>query len=58
MSANELTIAASFTSADSRAPAESTSHTIGIRSRSASSRRRATLRSPTGPMLPPCTVKS
>jgi len=40
------------------APAESTSQIIGIRSRSASSRRRVTLRSPTGPMLPPCTVKS
>jgi len=51
-------MAASSASAASRAPAESTSQIIGTRSRRASSRSRATLRSPTGPMLPPCTVKS
>ena len=41
-----------------RAPAESISQTIGIRLRSASSRRRVTLVSPVKPMEPPLTVKS
>ena len=58
VSAKELMKWAWSPSAERRAPAESMSHTIGTRSRSASSRSRATLRSPTGPMLPPCTVKS
>ncbi len=58
MSAKVLIHAASSGSALSRAPAESISQTMGIRSRSASSRSRATLRSPTTPMLPPWTVKS
>ena len=41
-----------------RAPAESISHTSGIRSRSASSRIRPALISPTMPMEPAITVKS
>ena len=41
-----------------RAPAESISHTIGIRLRSASSRMRVTLVSPVNPIEPPLTVKS
>ena len=40
------------------APAESISHTIGIRQRNASSRIRVTLVSPTKPIEPPLTVKS
>src|SRR5215469_17434654 len=41
-----------------RAPPESTSQTIGMRWRRQSSRRRAALTSPVGPMEPPKTVKS
>jgi hypothetical protein len=41
-----------------RAPAESINHTIGIRSRSASSRIRVAFNSPTIPMEPAITVKS
>ena len=41
-----------------RAPAESSSHTIGIRLVSASSRMRATLISPVIPIDPAITVKS
>ena len=41
-----------------RAPAESSSQTIGIRLVSASSRRRATLISPVMPIEPAMTVKS
>ncbi len=41
-----------------RAPAESMNQTIGMRLRSASSRRRATFVSPTCPREPPLTVKS
>ena len=41
-----------------RAPAESMNHTIGMRLRSASSRRRVTLVSPVWPIEPPLTVKS
>ncbi len=41
-----------------RAPAESSSHTNGIRSESASSRRRPTFSSPVMPIEPAITVKS
>ena len=41
-----------------RAPAESMNQTIGMRQRSASSRMRVTLVSPTWPIEPPFTVKS
>ena len=41
-----------------RAPAESSSQTIGMRWRSASSRSRAVLSSPTAPIEPAITVKS
>ena len=41
-----------------RAPAESSSQTIGMRCFSASSRRRATLTSPVMPIEPAITVKS
>ena len=41
-----------------RAPPESTSHTIGMRWRRHSSRMRAALASPVGPIEPPSTVKS
>ena len=41
-----------------RAPAESSSHTTGMRWRSASSRIRLTLSSLTRPIDPACTVKS
>ncbi len=41
-----------------RAPAESSSHTMGIRWRSASSRMRAVLVSPIAPIDPASTVKS
>ena len=41
-----------------RAPAESSSHTIGMRLPSASSRRRETLSSPVIPIEPAMTVKS
>ena len=41
-----------------RAPAESSNHTMGMRWRSASSRMRAVLDSPTAPIDPAITVKS
>ena len=41
-----------------RAPAESTSHTSGMRSRSANSRTRVAFSSPTMPIEPAITVKS
>ncbi len=41
-----------------RAPAESMNQTIGMRLRSASSRKRVTLTSPVCPIEPPLTVKS
>ena len=41
-----------------RAPAESMNHTIGMRFRSAISRRRVTFTSPVCPIDPPLTVKS
>ena len=41
-----------------RAPAESRSHTIGMRWRSASSRMRVVFCSPTAPIEPAMTVKS
>ena len=58
LAANSETSSGLFGRGSMRAPAESISHTIGIRQRSASSRIRVTLVSLVKPIDPPFTVKS